>query len=340
MSAVSKIDLVYLWCDMADPAFRAKRNETLAKWGKAVDLKSNADCRAIARDELRFSLRSADMYAPWIRRVFVVMNDESTPPGWLRTDRPDLRVVKLSEILPADCLPCYCSDTIEHHLWRIPGLSKRFLYANDDMMFGKATSPDFFFASDGKPICRFGSKRSVHRGDRLYTSYHACMENAEKLVGDAYGLRGGFAKAFGRSPHHNIDAYDRDDVQLCFERFRVDFERSGAFRYPFRSERNFQRLLYSFHALATGRAHFRRAPFNTKWNKPWWRCLIPSRGESLQFFGGVWKHGEKQIARYRPNLFCFNDGVETTDADRRGLDDLYARMFPKPSRFEQEGGVT
>ena len=333
------IDLVYLWCDMADPAFRAKRNETLAKWGKAVDLTSNADCRAIAHDELKFSLRSAETYAPWIRRVFVVMNDESTPPGWFRTDCSDLRVVKLSEILPPEYLPCYCSDTIEHHLWRIPGLSKRFLYANDDMMFGKPTSPDFFFASDGKPICRFGSPRTVRKGGRLYTTYHACMENAEALVRDAFGLHGDFARAYGHSPHHNIDAYDRDDMQECFEYFRGNFEASGAFRYPFRSDRNVQRLLYTYYALAVGRGHYRRAPFNTKWNKPWWRWLMPSRGESLQFFGSVWKQGEKQIARYRPNLFCFNDGVETTDADRRELDDFYRRMFPKPSRFEHEGGA-
>lgn len=334
------IDLVYLWCDMDDPSFRAKRSETLAKWGKAVDLKSNADCRAIARDELKFSLRSVEMHAPWVNRVFVVMNDESAPPEWLRTDRPDLRVVKLNEILPADCLPCYCSDTIEHHLWRIPGLSTRFLYANDDMMFYRDTSPAFFFAADGKPICRFGSRRSVRRGDRLYTSYHACMENAEALVRDAFGLRGDFAKAFGRSPHHNIDAYDRDDMRTCYERFRGDFEQAGAFRYPFRSDRNFQRVLYTDYALAVGRGHFRRAPFNTKWNKSWWRWLLPSRGESLQFFGSVWKHGEEQLARYKPNLFCFNDGVETTDADRRWLDGVYRRLFPTPSRFEREGDVT
>ena len=329
------IDLVYLWCDMTDPAFRAKRNETLAKWGKAVDLKSNADCRAIARDELRFSLRSVEMHASWINRVFIVMNDESTPPGWLWTDRPDLRVVKLSEILPPEYLPCYCSDTIEHHLWRIPGLSKLFLYANDDMMFYRDTSPSFFFAADGCPICRFGSRRSVHRGDRLYTTYHACMENAENLVRDAFGLQGDFARAYGHSPHHNIDAYDRDDMLDCFKRFKGDFEKSGAFLYPFRSDRNFQRLLYSFYALATGRGHFRRAPFNTKWNKPWWRHLIPSRGESLQFFGSVWRHGEAQLARYNPNLFCFNDGVETTDADRAWLDGFYRRTFPMKSRFEK-----
>ena len=253
------IDLVYLWCDMEDPAFRTKRNETLAKWGKAVDLTSNADCRAIARDELRFSLRSVELYAPWINRVFVVMNDESTPPGWLRTDRPDLRVVKLSEILPPEYLPCYCSDTIEHHLWRIPGLSKRFLYANDDMMFGKPTSPDFFFASDGKPICRFGSLRTVRKGSRLYTTYHACMENAETLVRDAFGLHGDFARAYGHSPHHNIDAYDRDDMQECFERVAY-FENEGKL---IEAQRIKQRTVFSSVHLRH-LSHFARSVANLK----------------------------------------------------------------------------
>ena len=39
------------------------------------------DSRYISRDELRYSLRSVDMYADWVRHVYLV-TDNQVPP-WL-----------------------------------------------------------------------------------------------------------------------------------------------------------------------------------------------------------------------------------------------------------------
>lgn len=329
------IDLAYLWCDDADPVWHAKRLETARRCGLSPDGYVGGDCRFRGEDELLYSLRSADLYAPWIRKVFVVMDDDISPPAWMRTDRPDLRIVRLGEILPADCLPCFDSITMEHGLFRIPDLSESFLYANDDMMFGKPCSPDFFFAADGWPICRFGVRRGVRRGNAKYTAYHANMENSERLVRAEFGLCGEFGRACGRAPHHNIDAYRKSVMAECYAHYREVFEASGAFRRPFRSEDNFLRTIYSYYALATGRAHFRRAPFNASWNKPWWRWLIPSRGESLQFYGAAWEVGERRLAQYHPTLFCFNDGPDTSEAERKWLAGFYKSRFPRKSRFEK-----
>lgn len=42
-------------------------------------------------------------------------------------------------------LPTFSSPAIESHIHRIPGLSKKVLYLNDDVMFGQPVWPDDFY---------------------------------------------------------------------------------------------------------------------------------------------------------------------------------------------------
>eukprot|EP00662_Eupelagonemidae_sp_cell21_P042208 gene42208-20399_t len=50
-------------------------------------------------------------------------------------------------------LPVFASPTIECHLHRIPGLSRRFIYLNDDTFFGAPLHPeDFYSRVDGHRI--------------------------------------------------------------------------------------------------------------------------------------------------------------------------------------------
>ena len=64
------IDLVYLWVDGNDPEWLAKHNACVGK----MEAKSATDCkgRYADNDELKYSLRSVEAYAPWIRNVFIV----------------------------------------------------------------------------------------------------------------------------------------------------------------------------------------------------------------------------------------------------------------------------
>lgn len=50
-------------------------------------------------------------------------------------------------------LPTFSSPAIESHIHRIPGLSQKFVYLNDDVMFGKDVWPDDFFShSKGQKV--------------------------------------------------------------------------------------------------------------------------------------------------------------------------------------------
>nr|XP_057919905.1 N-acetylglucosamine-1-phosphotransferase subunits alpha/beta-like isoform X2 [Doryrhamphus excisus] len=97
-------------------------------------------------DALRHSLRSVEKFAPWVRHIFVVTNGQI--PFWLDLSNPRLSIVTHKEIfLNHSHLPTFSSRAIESHLHRIPGLSQKFLYLNDDMMLGKDIWLDDFYTS-------------------------------------------------------------------------------------------------------------------------------------------------------------------------------------------------
>ncbi|XP_029455565.1 N-acetylglucosamine-1-phosphotransferase subunits alpha/beta-like isoform X2 [Rhinatrema bivittatum] len=103
-------------------------------------------------EELRYSLRSIERHAPWVRHVFIVTNGQI--PSWLNLDSPRITVVTHKDIFKnVSHLPTFSSPAIESHIHRIPGLSQKFVYLNDDVMFGKAVWPDDFYShSKGQKV--------------------------------------------------------------------------------------------------------------------------------------------------------------------------------------------
>jgi len=99
-------------------------------------------------DELRYSLRSVEKHAPWVRHIFIVTNGQI--PSWLNLDDERITVVTHSDIfVNKSHLPTFSSPAIESHLHRIPGLSEWFIYMNDDVLFGRDVWPDDFVTASG-----------------------------------------------------------------------------------------------------------------------------------------------------------------------------------------------
>ncbi|KAF0979544.1 hypothetical protein FDP41_001408 [Naegleria fowleri] len=103
-------------------------------------------------DELKFSLRSLERFAPWVRNIYIVTNGQV--PNWLNIKNPKIKIVKHSDIYrDVSHLPVFSSPSIESHIHRIPGLSKKFIYLNDDVMFGNFVYPeDFYSHSTGQKV--------------------------------------------------------------------------------------------------------------------------------------------------------------------------------------------
>uniref|UniRef100_A0A7N6C238 N-acetylglucosamine-1-phosphate transferase subunits alpha and beta n=1 Tax=Anabas testudineus TaxID=64144 RepID=A0A7N6C238_ANATE len=154
--------------DFTDLAQQAKKNLTLD--GKELTISPGYlfwDLTAISQskqdedvsasrfednEELRYSLRSVEKHAPWVRHIFIVTNGQI--PSWLNLDNPRVTVVTHQDIFQNHShLPTFSSPAIETHIHRIPGLSQKFIYLNDDVMFGKEVWPDDFYShSKGQKV--------------------------------------------------------------------------------------------------------------------------------------------------------------------------------------------
>ena len=148
------IDLVYLWVDGNDPVWLTKKNEFLPA-DRQVDPQVAGECRYVENDELRYSLRSVEKYAPWIRRVYIVTDDQT--PAWLDTSNPRVRVVSHREIMPAEILPVFSSTVIE---WFLPYIWPSIFSMPMTTCFSVVPSiPGSFLTGRDAPSCGLRSSR-------------------------------------------------------------------------------------------------------------------------------------------------------------------------------------
>ncbi|XP_044260231.1 N-acetylglucosamine-1-phosphotransferase subunits alpha/beta [Tribolium madens] len=134
------IDVVYTWVNGSDPRFLENLKFYVKKYDSWIDFSRYDD-----KYELMFSLRSLEKYAPWIRHVFIVTNGQI--PSWLNLDYERVSLVTHEEIFEDTFnVPSFSSPAIEMHLHRIPGLSKRFIYFNDDIFLQSPLFLDDFYS--------------------------------------------------------------------------------------------------------------------------------------------------------------------------------------------------
>ena len=145
------IDIVYLWVDGADPAWRARRQQAYASWAQAhpgqLALHGNVAGRYRDNGELRYNLRALERFFPGHGHIYLLTDRQV--PAWLRTSAR-LTVIDHASLMPGAALPVFDSGHIESYLHHIAGLSERFVYLNDDVFFGAPFEPGFWFGEDGQ----------------------------------------------------------------------------------------------------------------------------------------------------------------------------------------------
>jgi len=142
------IDLVYAYVD-GDEAHTGKRRRYIAAIpGEQLTLKE-AHSRLLHVGEIRFSVRSALRYMPWLRRIFIVTDSQMPPVDHYLIESGRVKIVDHREIIPDRYLPTFNAVTIESLIHRIDGLSEIFLYNNDDFMHFSSI-PEETFAVPGE----------------------------------------------------------------------------------------------------------------------------------------------------------------------------------------------
>lgn len=309
------VDLVYLWVDGNDPVWQAKHNAFIGKTEESSPI--NCKGRYANNDELKYSLRSVETYAPWIRTIFIVTDNQV--PEWLDISNTKVKIIDHKDIMPAESLPCFNSALIEHFLYKIPGLAEHFLLANDDMYLNKAVTVDDFFTKEGFPIIRLGRRPfrkfrwfwRVNVRKKPLKNYSFTIARASQLVDDKYGVY------YTGMPHHNIDSYLKSDMQRVVEDyFRDEFAANNKNRM--RSNDDIQRILFSYTALALKRGKLRYV----------------TRKESMHVEIQKERH-YRRLEKFRPMFFCMNDSEYAKDEDRKTAKEYLERRFPDKSEFEK-----
>lgn len=155
---ILNIDYVIAWVNGNDPSHMEARRRFPPNDPLSMDSRVSGNARFTESGEIYYCIASVLKYAPFVRRIFIV-TDNQTPEhlGGFFNERkcdPDfINIVSHDEIFNGlqAARPNFDSRSIESVLWRIPGLSEHFIYANDDFFLNSSVREDDFFR-EGKPV--------------------------------------------------------------------------------------------------------------------------------------------------------------------------------------------
>jgi hypothetical protein len=144
----NRIDIVYTWVDGSAALFREQLNKLQTSQKKKFPSShSSSSNSARYRDfqELKYSIRSLFAhFLPHVNNIFIITNGQM--PHFLNSSKVyqlahhtiKLRILSHSELYPPEdliALPTFNSNSIETVLYRIPNLTNKFLYLNNDFYF-------------------------------------------------------------------------------------------------------------------------------------------------------------------------------------------------------------
>jgi hypothetical protein len=311
------IDVVYTWVDGSDPAWQERKSAAheAVGLGELNEFASN-ESRFLSRDELRYSLRSLDMYASWVRHVYLVTDDQVPP--WLDTSNPRVTVVSHRELFgERGKLPTFNSHAIESQLHHVPGLSDHFLYLNDDFFFGRPVEPRLFFHGNG--IARFFTSTA-----KLGLGGTGAFDRP--VMSGGKNNRDLLFKAFDRTTtnkfKHVPQSLIKDVLFEMEERFAEEFEATASHQFRSPADLSVVSSLHHHYAYLRGRA---------------------VEGTMRYFYADIAaptteRRLERMVRSRTYDTFCLNDhdtsGVDPLEQQRM-MHSFLERYFPLPSSFEK-----
>jgi len=217
------IDAVVTWVNGNTVSHRRKRAKYMAKAGAILHENGINPHRWNSNDEILYCLQSIENFAPWTRKIWIVVDSELPNLSQLSDE---LRA-KVSFAFHRDIfdefsavLPTFNSLAIESMMWRIEGLSERFMYFNDDVFLSAPLLPTDVFEGlfpvlRGQWVDYSGLLHQPEMRDDPAKFNHFMQINAARIAGiDANRL---FSSA------HIVHPLRRSVMALLFDKHRDAF---------------------------------------------------------------------------------------------------------------------
>ena len=165
------IDAVITWVDGNDPLHQRKMSLAATSEKKQ---KNNLNKYKEA-GEIYYCVQSIIKFAPFIRNIFIVTDNQV--PLFIKNKKVHderIKVVDHKEIFKGleEYMPTFNPRCIDALLHRVPGLSERFIYFNDDMFLIKTTQSKDWFTVAGEPVLRGnGLSHTIRCGTKKLQNY-------------------------------------------------------------------------------------------------------------------------------------------------------------------------
>ena len=206
-----KIDIVYTWVDGRDVAWLKTKQKHHHLVNADSDFFANVNGRFRDNRELLFSLRALDQYFPEHGNVYIVTDNQV--PSFLND-----RVIIVDHQAIMESVPTYSSKKIESNLFKIKGLSERFIYFNDDVFLGPNFKISDYF-KDNQCVIHYENNR-----DSAVTNTERSETNAanlsELILTEAYEDYSHHAVAMSHAPRAVIKSH----YQAFINQFNVQYE--------------------------------------------------------------------------------------------------------------------
>lgn len=218
-----RFDIVIPWVDWSSLELRKNMVENGGFAEGIVSSDSNK------YQELKYLLRSIIKHNVQFRKIFIVHSDFNDPPPYLKTNHTSLHFVKHSQIVTDPShLPLIHRETININFINIPGLSRYFVYFEDDyLMMSPQLVENEIKRHFRKEILIFKhdlvkclKQRNIEKAYRLWfntslnservvtdSSHNCCQENIGTITCE-----------------HFIRFYDCEIIKQIEERYPVQFK--------------------------------------------------------------------------------------------------------------------
>jgi hypothetical protein len=315
-----KVDLVYTWVDGTDPNWLAQKRAIV---GEAASENFTPDgditARFVSRNELLYSLRSAWMYFRNLGKIYIVTCGQR--PSFLKEDSAVIKFIDHRDIFPnAGDLPTFNSHAIESNLHRIPGLSEKYLYLNDDVFFCRPVTSKLFFDEYDRSLYFQSRSITIPSGPANASDQagDAAAKNARDLLQQKFGVYA--TRKFKHTPiaitksvvaemEREWPEIFRNTSATKIRSFR-DFAISGSFYFHFATcigKATAGDIVYGYFDINTD-----------------------------EFMKQITEHVYAELDTKRLDVMCVNDSSTT---DRTSLNEqsflrIMREIYPEPAPFE------
>lgn len=315
------IDMVYLWVNASDPSYVAQKSKAAKKF--RIKISKSVINKELDFGELKYSIRSVEKFAPWIRKIFII--SRTPKPSWLNVSHPRLHYIDNDEITPKG--RAYFDPARMIRLFPyVHGLSEHFIYSADDYFFGDKVSYTDFFTPEGIPkyqnlyVCNEpdSALRKIYKKYKKKTKVNVhdinlfLAQNFQTLIQCRKELK---MKCIYYNYHVQIPLRRSYGIEVN-QMFRFNSINKLMFKRSFRYAEDLisEILLANYAILLKGaqlyqvneKQYYTTSDFN----------ILPKGNEN------------------KSKTFCINSGPDSNDRERKEISNWLENFMPKPSQFE------